>query len=83
MKLTPWIKCSEQQPTIPGWYDVRYAGERCCSGRRYWNGKQWNLGSSLISMKASFGNAAQINDAWRGLASDPASAGDVKGDARG
>ena len=63
-KLTRWFKCSEKQPTIPGWYDARYVSN---VHRKYWSGTKW------LNDGTEFGNRPTVypNDAWRGLASDP------------
>ena len=63
--LTKWIKCRDQQPTLPGWYDVRWHGDsRVSAGRIYWTGVNWNV--------ASFGVSARFSgDAWRGLSENP------------
>ena len=66
MKLTKWIKCRVQQPTLPGWYDVRYHGEKNVYWRRiYWNGRHWDSYTFSVSLDA------YPNDAWRGLAEAP------------
>ncbi len=73
-KLTPWIKCRDQQPTLPGWYDVRWPGGRgALRSRVRWSGTAWTVlgGTHLMTFNNGKG-------AWRGLSSNPSAPKEAK-----
>ncbi len=67
-KLTKWIKCKDQQPSLPGWYDMRHAIDR-----KYWDGEYWRLGPYCAV--SAYGDK---HDAWRGLSENPSAPKEAK-----
>ncbi len=66
-KLTSWIKCKDQQPSLPGWYDTLWNGSSSAKETRcLWTGYVWLYDNHA---RTTFGNIPQKypDDAWRGL----------------
>jgi hypothetical protein len=75
-KLTPWFNLDRDgNPTLPGWYDVRYKSRRNAHyKRRYFDGEKWRFGPEAGA--TLFGNepGAKRHEHWRGLAKCPSAA---------
>lgn len=66
MKLTPWFCAVTQPPVRPGWYDVRYAGNRREHPARFW----WTGQSWRDAPRGQWPFFGMEGDLWRGLLGD-------------